>query len=191
MSLNLVNKIVPVAEGGLMMEHAFFLWSVLFLLSLAIRTVYEHLKNTRGLNTESRPLFAFIFTSMCLLWISWLNLCPLDPVHVELPGAVRWTGFALFIAGMILALGAVAQLRGVENIDHLVTTGIFKKLRHPMYVGFLSWILGWSIFHGAAAGLAIGTLGIVSIVWWRRLEEARLAVQFGDAYQLYRRSSWF
>jgi protein-S-isoprenylcysteine O-methyltransferase Ste14 len=68
---------------------------------------------------------------------------------------------------------------------------LFTKIRHPMYVGFIAWILGWSIFHSAIISLAIGLIGIVSVLWWRRLEEARLEVQFGASYQQYRLTTWF
>ena len=43
-----------------------------------------------------------------------------------------------------------------------------------MYTGFVLWILGWSTYHGAIVSLAIGLVGIANILYWRRLEEARL-----------------
>jgi protein-S-isoprenylcysteine O-methyltransferase Ste14 len=153
--------------------------------------VYELLKEARRINPESKPIFAFIFTSMCLLWVSWFSLCPMDPFRVDFPDSVRWIGLAIFIIGTLLAVGALIQLRGVENIDHLVTTGVFRKLRHPMYIGFISWILGWSIYHSGIISLALGLIGIASVLWWRHLEEARLEVQFGSSYQHYRLTTWF
>lgn len=164
---------------------------ILFLLSLAMRYGYELLKDAQRIDPESRPIFAAIVTVMCILWVSWFNLCRLDPFQIQLPDLIRWFGFSIFAAGMVLAVGALIQLRGVENIDHLVTTGLFKKIRHPMYVGFIAWILGWSIFHGAIMSLAIGLIGIVSVLWWRRLEETRLEVQFGTSYQQYKLTTWF
>jgi protein-S-isoprenylcysteine O-methyltransferase Ste14 len=128
---------------------------------------------------------------MCALWVSWFVLCPLDPYKVNLPGFVRWSGFALFAVGMILAIGALLQLRGLENIDHLVTTGLFTRLRHPMYTGFVLWILGWSTYYGAIVSLAVGLVGIANILYWRRLEDARLLAQYGDTYQQYRLTTWF
>lgn len=172
------------------MNTEYLILVVLFLFCLILRSIYERLKESRKINTESKPIFAAIFSAMCLLWISWFSLCMVDPYRVELPKVIHWCGFAVFIAGMILAVGAFAQLRGVENIDHLVTTGLFKKLRHPMYAGFISWILGWSVYHGALVSLAIGLPGIASILWWRHLEEARLAVQFGNRYIQYRLTTW-
>lgn len=173
------------------MDIAFLIPAVLFLLCLAIRAAYELLKEAGKINLESKPIFALIFTAMIVLWISWFSLCPSDPFRIETPEMIRWIGFVVFALGLVIALTALAQLRGVENIDHLVTTGIFKKLRHPMYVGFISWILGWSVYHGAYVSLVIGVPGIISILWWRRLEEMRLEAQFGGDYREYRLTSWF
>lgn len=173
------------------MDTGFLIPAVLFFLCLAIRSVYELLKEAQRINAESKPIFAVVFAAMCVLWTSWFSLCPMDPLRVDFPTPVRWIGFAVFIMGTILAVGALVQLKGVENIDHLVTTGLFRKIRHPMYLGFILWIPGWSIFHGAVVSLAIGVLGIASVLWWRHLEEARLALRFGSSYQQYQLTTWF
>jgi len=165
--------------------------AIVFVTCLAIRGGYEMLKEMHKINPESKPIFAVILTVMLILWLSWFRLCPLDPFQSELPESIRWFGLAVFILGLVLAVGALIQLRGVENINHLVTTGLFKKIRHPMYVGFIAWILGWSLFHSAIVSLAIGVVSILSILWWRHLEEVRLRVQFGNAYEQYRLTTWF
>jgi len=82
-------------------------------------------------------------------------------------------------------------LKGLENIDHLMTTGLYAKLRHPMYTGFILWIAGWIIRCGAAVGGIIGLLASVDILYWRGLEECRLISVYGDAYLKYRQASWF
>jgi protein-S-isoprenylcysteine O-methyltransferase Ste14 len=165
--------------------------AALYLLCLGIRSAYELLKEARKINPESTLIFALILTVMCALWILWFSLCPMDPFRFALPGLLRWSGFTLFLGGMVLAVGALIKLRGVENVKHLVTTGLFKKIRHPMYLGFILWILGWSIFHGALVSLAVGSPGVASALWWRHLEESRLKKQFGDEYDQYRRTTWF
>lgn len=173
------------------MNNSFLISAVIFLTCLVIRSSYELLKEARKINTENKIIFAMIFTSMSILWMSWFSLPPVDPYPADLPGPLRWIGLAVFITGALLAVGAFIQLRGVENIDHLVTTGLFGKFRHPMYLGFIAWILGWSIYHGAILSLAIGAVGIANILWWRHLEEARLEVQFGESYRQYRLTTWF
>ena len=172
------------------MDTGFLIPAVLFLLCLLIRAAYELLKEARKINPESKPIFLVILAVMCVLWLSWFSLPPEDPFRADFPDAVRWLGLAVFIAGMILAFGALIQLRGVENIDHLVTAGLFSKFRHPMYMGFIAWIVGWAVYHSAPLSLAIGTLGIANILWWRHLEEGRLEAQHGSAYHQYRQTTW-
>ncbi|MCX6135848.1 MAG: NnrU family protein [Ignavibacteriales bacterium] len=125
-----------------MIDNSYLILTVLFVASAFIRTAYEILKDSGKVDPESKPVFAFIFTVMCILWVSWFSLCLMDPYKIDVPNFLRWSGLALFVAGMILAFGALSQLRGLENIDHLVTTGLFTKIRHPMYTGFVLWILG-------------------------------------------------
>jgi protein-S-isoprenylcysteine O-methyltransferase Ste14 len=173
------------------MNDTFLISAILFLLCLAIRSIYELLKEAHKINLESKPIFVVIFSAMCVLWLSWFSLCPEDPGDIGLPDFIPWLGLMIFIAGTVLAVGALIQLRGVENIKHLVTNGIFKKIRHPMYTGFIFWILGWSLYHKAVISLAIGILGIANVLWWRRLEDKRLEVQFGETYHQYRLKTWF
>jgi len=173
------------------MESTYLILILTFVVCLFVRTAYELLKEAGKVNPESKIIFAFIFTTMCTLWACWFALCPLDPFQVTIPDVLRWSGLSLFIVGMVLAFGALLQLKGLENIDHLVTTGLFTRIRHPMYTGFGLWILGWSTYHGAFASLAIGLVGIANIIYWRRLEDARLLAQYGDTYQQYRLTTWF
>jgi protein-S-isoprenylcysteine O-methyltransferase Ste14 len=82
-------------------------------------------------------------------------------------------------------------LKGVENINHLVTTGLFSRIRHPMYAGFILWIFGWAIYHGALLSIIVGFMGIGNILYWRRLEEAELELRYGENYRRYRKETWF
>jgi protein-S-isoprenylcysteine O-methyltransferase Ste14 len=173
------------------MDTTYLILIILFVLSLATRTSYEILKDAGKINPESKLIFALIFAIMCILWTSWFMLCLNDPFKVELPFAIKWTGIFIFFLGVFTAIGALLQLRGLENIKHLVKNGLFTKIRHPMYLGFILWIFGWSIYHGAIVSLAIGLIGIANIIYWRRLEEARLLLQFGDKYQEYKMKTWF
>jgi protein-S-isoprenylcysteine O-methyltransferase Ste14 len=172
--------------------NAFFLVIVGFcLIGLAIRTTYELLKKAGKVDPKSKVVFAVVFVAMCLMLLSWPFLGPLDPLPLTLPDIVRWAGLVVAVAGLALAVGGLIQLKGFENIDHLVTHGLFSKLRHPMYTGFMLWILGWVIYYGAAVSLAVGLVCIANILYWRWLEEQKLADQFGEDYRRYRTDTWF
>ncbi|MBU2551815.1 MAG: isoprenylcysteine carboxylmethyltransferase family protein [Proteobacteria bacterium] len=163
----------------------------LFFSGLAVRMVYERGKKNGWIDPSSRTVFAVVFLGMSAMWAGWFEMCPADPLKMSLPALLHWAGLALFLAGLGLALVAVIQLRGLEDIRNLVTTGLFARIRHPMYLGFILWFVGWPVYHGAGASLLIGLVGIAAVLHWRRAEERALAVRFGDAYPDYRRRTWW
>jgi protein-S-isoprenylcysteine O-methyltransferase Ste14 len=183
---------LPRDDGGVeAMSTAYLVFVGLYLAGLVIRDGYELLKKAGRVDTRDSRVFATVFTSMCVMWVSWFGLGLLAPTRLPVPDALRWTGLGAVILGFVLAVGGMWQLKGVENIDHLVTAGLFSRIRHPMYVGFILWILGWSAYRGAPASLVGGLLGLLSIVWWRRLEEGELQSRYGQAYAQYRARTWF
>lgn len=161
------------------------------LLGLAIRTGYELLKKAGKVNSENPLVFAIVFVAMCLMLVSWPIMCSSDPIRYVSLGILHLIGLGALITGLGLALGALIQLRGVENIDHLITTGLFSKFRHPMYFGFIFWVTGWVIYSGAVVSLFVGLVGIGTILFWRRLEEDKLGESYGEVYQKYRQRTWF
>jgi protein-S-isoprenylcysteine O-methyltransferase Ste14 len=173
------------------MHILFFIFLVFCLLGLAIRTGYELLKKAGRADPQNKIVFGVVFTGMILLLTSWMVICPTDPWRITLHGFIRGMGLGVLILGLAIAVTALIQLRGVENIDHLVTTGMFSKLRHPMYLGFILWIAGWIIFTGAGASLLVGMVAVVCILFWRRLEEEKLLADYGEEYRMYRKETWF
>lgn len=114
--------------------------------------------------------------------------------------AWSWIPAALLVASgifMYFSSGAHfswAQLSGLPEVrpghrdDRLVTTGIRARVRHPVYLGHLCEMLGWSVGTGLAVcwlltGLAIAT-GAVMI----RMEDAELEKRFGEEFRKYRSS---
>ncbi len=173
------------------MNLEFWILCSLFVLCHVIRTTYELLKKSGRITEENRPAFLIVLTAMILLWVSWFGMCPVDPFQVDLPAFIRIIGLVLFILGLVLAVAALMQLRGVEHIDHLVTTGLFALTRHPMYIGFVFWIIGWATYHGSAFSLIPGALAIGNIIFWARLEDDRLLARYGEEYRRYREETLF
>jgi protein-S-isoprenylcysteine O-methyltransferase Ste14 len=173
------------------MDSTYLLVAGLCLIGLAIRSSYELLKKAGKVDTKNTAIFAVVFVAMCLMLASWPVMCPRDPSRIAFPGVVRWLGLGMVTAALALAIGALVQLRGLENIDHLVTTGLFSRIRHPMYTGFVLWIAGWVVCYGAVVSLAVGLVCVGNILYWRRLEEGALESQYGEDYRSYRRGTWF
>ena len=173
------------------MESSFLIVAGLSLLGLTVRTGYELLKKAGKVDPHNRAVFATVFVAMGVMLASWPVMGPRDPWRIALPAFARWIGLGGAGAGLALAIGGLVQLRGVENIDHLVTTGLYARLRHPIYLGFILWIFGWTAANGAILSLAVGLAAIANILYWRHLEERALESSYGTAYRLYRQATWF
>jgi protein-S-isoprenylcysteine O-methyltransferase Ste14 len=105
---------------------------------------------------------------------------------------LRWTGLALYIAGVVFMLWApLHQGRHFSSRvtilpEHeLMTDGPFRFIRHPRYVGCMAWGLGLALVFLSGPGLAVGALYCLSFAWRIRDEEHLLAKHFGNEWSRY------
>lgn len=110
---------------------------------------------------------------------------------------VRWAGLALFVVGGVLRLWPVFVLgrrfSGLVAIQHgheLVTTGIYRRIRNPSYLGLLLGALGWALVFRSVLGLVITLLMLIPLAGRMRAEERLLAEHFGAEYENYRARTW-
>jgi protein-S-isoprenylcysteine O-methyltransferase Ste14 len=73
----------------------------------------------------------------------------------------------------------------LEAIHHLVTTGIYAKLRHPGYGGLILMYLGLSLAAGTLLALGVALILSIMAVLTAFKEEAALAEKFGAQYAEY------
>jgi len=109
--------------------------------------------------------------------------------------AIRFVALSLSVACAILWFVARRQLGVAFSVRpearQLVTTGLYARLRHPIYVfGTMAFLLVLLALQGWQA-LAIWAILIPVQVIRARREEAVLAEAFGAGYEAYRRSTWF
>jgi protein-S-isoprenylcysteine O-methyltransferase Ste14 len=67
----------------------------------------------------------------------------------------------------------------------LVTTGIYRVIRHPSYLGLLVNSLGWALAFRSGVGVLLTALLIPPLVARIRAEETLLRAQFGGEYDAY------
>jgi protein-S-isoprenylcysteine O-methyltransferase Ste14 len=103
-------------------------------------------------------------------------------------------GCLLALAGASLVLSARARLGRawslVPKADRgtgPVTTGPYRFVRHPIYVGLALLAVGQAFAFGSWPALLIALSGIVPTFAWRaRAEEKLLRRTFGERYEVYR-----
>ncbi len=169
----------------------FFIFLTLSILAHAGRAVYEFLKERGRVDPEKKAVFAMVFADMCVLWVSWFQMCTWDPWPVGLGPIARGAGLAVFVFGMILFFGALFQLKKLEGFNGtLVTNGIYRYMRHPMYFAFLCWLFGWAAFMDAGASFLCAFPFAANVLYWRANEE-RLLLKIHPDYLEYSRSTIF
>lgn len=106
-------------------------------------------------------------------------------------------GFVAIIAGLIIRWIAILQLGksftvdvAITNATNLKTDGIYKRIRHPSYLGILLVVFGFSLTMSSLYSFLILVIPVFSAVMYRiRVEEELLTSEFGDNYAKYKRST--
>lgn len=82
---------------------------------------------------------------------------------------------------------AQTTVKPFEISTALITTGVFRISRHPMYFGMVLILFGISILMGSLAPLIItATFAILMELVFVRTEEKMLEKQFGLAWAAYK-----
>ncbi len=110
---------------------------------------------------------------------------------------IRWLGVVVFAFGgtlriwPVFVLGArFSGLVAIQSGHTLVTTGIYRVIRHPSYLGLLLTALGWGLAFRSGVGLLLAGLLIPVLIARIRAEEKLLESQFGADYHDYRSGTW-
>lgn len=115
----------------------------------------------------------------------------------NLEGAPR---FASAVAGVVLLVGGLALVAaGARRLEGslsplpwpraggtLVDEGVYRRIRHPIYVGVVASALGWALFMASFAALVMVLLLAVLLDLKARREEAWLLERY-PAYAEYQR----
>ena len=102
-------------------------------------------------------------------------------------------GLIIFVVGMSIAVVAVFTLRQfysstllTRKNHQLITHGIYRFARHPIYFGVLVAIMSVPVYAPSMYGLLVLSLLIPIFLNRIRMEETMLTEEFGAAYHAYR-----
>lgn len=132
--------------------------------------------------------FALIaFLVMYFFGAAWINAFLLP-----LPAWLRWAGFALGIFSVIfwtwtqihLDTQWSAQLQ-FQRSHHLVTTGPYAGIRHPLYLAMMGWGVAVALLTANWIFVAVSGLAIAGVLRRVPKEEQVLIEAFGDEYRAY------
>src|SRR3984885_6266024 len=108
---------------------------------------------------------------------------------------MRWAGAILMVPAFILFSVAHAQLGSSFSVSaqarNLVTTGLYSRIRNPIYLFGGLLIVGVVLFLEHPRYLLIFLVLVPLQLGRIRREERVLEEKFGDAYRQYKKGPWF
>jgi protein-S-isoprenylcysteine O-methyltransferase Ste14 len=132
------------------------------------------------------------FSAVGLFFFSLLIFAGGSDNAMALPLAL--SGCFLALAGAALVLRSRVELGSAwsfaakaDQSTGLVTTGPYRIVRHPIYLGFALLAMGQALAFESWPACFIVLFGIVpTFVWRARTEEKVLSRTFGERYEVYR-----
>jgi len=133
-----------------------------------------------------------------LIWASSLLVTAWDFVQLQGMiyrfGVVNALGLSLFLIGISMRLMGKRTLGkyysyGLKSPEKLIEYGIYKHVRHPIYLAMLLYTVGIPLIFSSIYGFML-TLGFIPLVLYRiRIEEKMLIEKFGDEYREYMKTT--
>src|SRR5574341_1994087 len=112
------------------------------------------------------------------------------PLPGDVPDSLRPIGLALGMIGFLLGASAAWQFSKARttldphgSVTSLITSGIYRVSRNPIYLGFVLMVIGIPLYFGYYWGIIVAP--ILAILFNHLVikhEEAYLEKKFGDVY---------
>lgn len=144
-------------------------------------------------NAGGRAPVAANFSAFGLFLVSLVISSRSADASTALPFAV--TGCLLALAGAVFVVRSRTELGSAWSFvpragEHtgLVTSGPYRLVRHPIYLGLVLLAAGQALAFGSRPALLVVLIAVVpTFVWRARTEEKLLSRTFGEPYAAYRR----
>lgn len=164
--------------------------NILIVIAFLALLPYRH--STQGTWKSKGVFVAFVIALMTEMF-GWPLLIFLISPLVEVPSLRGWVHQTLGHTGPVLGtwLSMIGLFlialgwRKIHKAEGLVTTGIYRFMRHPQYMGIFLFTFGWILHWPSVITMILWPILVVAYVWLAVREERLVIEEFGDAYLLY------
>ena len=140
-------------------------------------------------------------TALLLISLSGLGLVPLVYVATGMPRFADYSFYPLLAwLGSVFAIAALGMFHlthralgrnwsislDVREGHQLITDGIYRRVRHPMYAAFWLWAVAQALLLPNWVAGPAGLIGFGTLYFGRVAREERMMLEaFGDSYRAY------
>ena len=168
-----------------------------YVLISIVRTTHTTKYRRLGVAIDRKSLLDMVLLALAgigmLVPLVYVFSSVLDFANYTLPDWVGWLGAILFAAAIWLLWRSHVDLGrnwtptlSIRDDHQLVTDGIFKYIRHPMYAAHLLWAVAQALMlHNWIAGFSLLVVTIPQYLFRVNAEEQMLLDQFGEQYRNY------
>jgi protein-S-isoprenylcysteine O-methyltransferase Ste14 len=153
---------------------------------------------SRGKLTREGTLLAISFTGLFIVPVIYVTAGEPQGADYAFHPLSAWFGtavFALALIGFYVTHRDLGRFWSVtleiRQTHRLITTGIYRHVRHPMYAAFFLWAVAQALL---LPNWIAGPAGLVGfgILFGLRVgrEELMMEATFGDAYRAYAARTW-
>jgi len=185
--------IIFLAGGASFLTRPF---GVIFLALVLIWMTTIALCRETGVSSSHDKSQRPIYLMLGLIYFGVLVGAPWEYAHFSGPiprdGLSAWAGLAIFAFGISVRQWALVALHGlytdrlgIQPEHELVTSGPYRFVRHPGYLGEILSVLGIGLAMSSIIGLTMVVVLVLVIVMRMNAEEKMLAEHFGDEFQEY------
>jgi len=110
---------------------------------------------------------------------------------------IRWVGLILFTIGILFVLWSGISLGKFYSADvtiqdghQLITSGLYRTIRHPRYLGGILLGFGLSLLFRSWVGIFASLCFIFLIIFRIQDEEKCMLREFGEEWETYCKNSW-
>ncbi len=145
-------------------------------------------ENSSGVETIVRLSTSFMFLGLVALSVQVFN-SGIENMQPFIDPEIFWVyGAALSVVGMLIIIIAQAQMGaswriGIDNeATELCTDGLYRLVRHPIYLGIYLCLIGVTLVAPTAWTLVVVTPGFLLVALQALLEEKHMFNQHGDDF---------
>ena len=173
------------------------IYFILFVLITIVRTAHTTKYRKLEIEDDRKSLIDVIMLALAgiamLLPLVYLFFPFFDFADYYLPPWIGWLGVILFVSAIWMLWRSHVELGrnwtptlGIRSDHQLVTDGIFKYMRHPMYAAHILWgIATVLMLHNWIAGCSMLFVFFIQYSLRVDIEEQMMLERFGEPYQSY------